>query len=87
MKTLIKNYKNYNFYHDYYYILKSFLNFVFIIFFNFKNNVIYIDFFYNDFNLVNDCFNISNINLYYDYKLNFKLMFILLYNKLLQTLI
>ena len=58
-----------------------------MIFFNFKNDVIYISFFYNDFNSADDCFNALNINLCCDCKLDFKSMFILLYNRLLQTLI
>ena len=44
-----------------------------------------INFFYNNFNSVNNYFNALNTNLYCNCKFNFKLMFILLCNKLLQA--
>ena len=56
-----------------------------MIFFNYKNNVIYINFVYNDFNLASDCFNALDTNLCCNCKLNFKLMFILSCNRLLQV--
>ena len=58
-----------------------------MIFFNFKNDVIYVNFFFNDFNSVNDCFDILDTNLYYNCRFDFKSMFILLCSRLLQTLI
>ena len=56
-----------------------------MIFFNFKNSVVYVNFFNNNLNSANDCFDILNINLYCNCRLNFKSMFILLYNELLQA--
>ena len=56
-----------------------------MIFFNFENDVIYISFFYNDFNSANNCFNALNINLYCDCRFDFESMLILLCSKLLQA--
>ena len=47
--------------------------------------MLFILFFYNSFNSVNNYFNALSINLYYNCKLDFKSILILLYNKLLQA--
>ena len=56
-----------------------------MIFFSFENDVVYANFLYDSFNLADNCFNALNINLYYNCKLDFKLMLILLCNKLSQV--
>ena len=85
IKTLMKIMKIMISCHNCHYVLKLFLNFIFMIFFSFKNDVVYVNFFYSSFNLADDCFNTLNTNLCYSCKLNFELMLILLCNRLLQA--
>ena len=85
MKTLMKTMKTMIFIMIITVFLKSLSNFVFMIFFSFENDVIYVSFFYDSLNSADDCFNASNINLYCDCKLDFRSVLILLCNRLLQA--